>query len=643
MTVDLHWRMPAPDDWADRLAALDAGLPGLAAGGDAAAAGTELRRLAACRLDGRQQLRLEAVVRRFLATGVTPDHYRRLRVGLISARTLSFLVKPLAAAGPARGLLVEAVEAPYDQVSRFALSDFNPFEGERPDVVVVAVDPGMFAGGGGVTDAAGAEHRLESARALIQATADAVRDKVRCPVIISTAPEVVDRVASIDRGMAGSDQNFFAELNRFIAAGGAAGDWIVWDLASLAADVGHARWFDPVRYLQAKAPFAIELSPLVADSLCALLAAHAGKAGRVAVLDLDNTLWGGVIGDDGLDGIKLGQNSPSGEAFVAFQRYLLGLRERGVVLAVCSKNTDAIAREPFRSHPEMLLREAHVAVFQANWEDKATNLRLIAETLNLGLESLVFIDDNPAERARVRQELPLVQTPEMSADPAWYVRDIARSGLFEHMRLNAEDLMRADAYGAEAKRAEIRSRVGNYEEYLASLGMVMDIAPFDEVGRSRIAQLINKSNQFNLTTRRYNEEAVRDMTADPALLCWQVSLRDSFGQHGVVGIIIVRAEGADWVIDTWIQSCRVLSRGVEEAIMNSLFEVAAARGAERVHGLFIETARNGLVVDFYDRMGFERCGEGASPEGVAYVRRVADYDPRPVKIDVRRTDGQAST
>lgn len=637
MTADLHWRMPAPDDWSDRLAALDASLPGLSAGPIANALGVELRRLAGARLDGRQQLRLEAVVRRFLASGVTPDHFRRLRVGLLSARTLSYLVRPLAAAGPARGLLVEALEAPYDQINRFALSDYNPFEGEAPDVVVVAVDPGMFAAGGGVTDATTAGQRLDNARSLIQATADAVRDKVRCPVIISTLPEVVDRVASIDRGLAGSDLNFFGELNRFIGEGGANGDWIVWDLASLAAEVGHARWFDPVRYLQAKAPFAIELSPLVADSLCALLAAYAGKAGRVAVLDLDNTLWGGVIGDDGLDGIKLGQNSPSGEAFVAFQRYLLGLRERGVVLAVCSKNTDEIAREPFRRHPEMLLREAQIAVFQANWEDKATNLRLIAETLNLGLESLVFIDDNPAERARVRQELPLVQTPEMSPDPAYYVRDIARSGLFEHMRLNAEDLMRADAYGAEAKRAEIRSRVGNYDEYLASLGMVMEIAPFDDVGRSRIAQLINKSNQFNLTTRRYNEEAVREMTADPSLLCWQVSLSDSFGQHGVVGIVIVRAAGAEWSIDTWIQSCRVLSRGVEEAIMNSLFETALQRGAETVQGLFIETARNGLVADFYDRMGFERRAGDASAEGVLYACRVAAFNRKPVKIEVRLT------
>lgn len=634
MTPDFHWRMPAPEDWSDRLAALESSLPGLTPGPEANAVGEALRRLAGCRLDGRQQLRLEGLVRRVLATGVTPDYFRRLRVGLLSARTLSFLVRPLAAAGPARGLLLEAVEAPYDQISRFALSDFNPFEGGSPDVVVVAVDPGMFAGGGAVTDAETAAQRLDSARSLILATADAVRDKVKCPVIISTVPEVVDRVASIDRGLAGSDLGFYTALNQFIAAGGASGDWIVWDLASLAADIGHGRWFDPVRYLQAKAPFAIELSPLVADSLCALLAAYAGKAGRVAVLDLDNTLWGGVIGDDGLDGIKLGQNSPSGEAFVAFQRYLLGLRERGVVLAVCSKNTDEIAREPFRRHPEMLLRESHVAVFQANWEDKATNLRLIAETLNLGLESLVFIDDNPAERARVRQELPLVQTPEMSADPAWYIRDIARSGVFEHMRLNAEDLMRADAYGAEARRAEIRSRVGNYDEYLASLGMVMDIAPFDELGRSRIAQLINKSNQFNLTTRRYNEEAVRDMTADPSLLCWQVSLKDSFGQHGVVGIVIVRTDGADWAIDTWVQSCRVLSRGVEEAIMNSLFQTAARHGAETVHGLFIETARNGLVVDFYDRMGFQRAEGAVGDEGLAYVCRVDLYEPRPVKIDV---------
>ena len=234
-----------------------------------------------------------------------------------------------------------------------------------------------------------------------------------------------------------------------------------------------------------------------------------GKAARALVLDLDNTLWGGVIGDDGISGIRLGQNSAEGEAFIAFQHFILRLRERGIVLAVCSKNTDMVARDPFRNHPEMVLKEDHVAVFQANWNDKATNIRSIADKLDLGLESLAYIDDNPAERERVRQELPLLSTIEVGEDPSFFIERIAHSGLFDHLPLNSDDLARAQSYGGRAAVAEIRARVGNYDEYLTSLQMRMMIAPFDDVGRPRIVQLINKSNQFNLTTRRYNDEEVK--------------------------------------------------------------------------------------------------------------------------------------
>jgi FkbH-like protein len=355
-----------------------------------------------------------------------------------------------------------------------------------------------------------------------------------------------------------------------------------------------------------------------------------GKAGRVAVLDLDNTLWGGVIGDDGLSGIRLGQNSAEGEAFVAFQRFVLELRARGVVLAVCSKNSDAVARLPFREHPDMLLHEDQIAVFQANWEDKATNIKAIGDALNLGLESLVLIDDNPAERERVRQQFALVKVPEIGEDPALFPSRLVASGLFEHLPLTADDIGRADAYGTEARRAEIRTRSGNYSEYLASLSMRMTIAPFDEVGLPRIAQLVNKSNQFNLRTQRYNEEALRAMMTDQGSLCWQVRLEDSFGSHGMIAVVIVRRDASDWFIDTWLQSCRVLERGVEAAIMNALSDVAGRQGAGRLVGEYLPTSRNELVADFFDRMGFTPI-DGATGR---YQLKLPEASPREVFIDV---------
>jgi len=280
------------------------------------------------------------------------------------------------------------------------------------------------------------------------------------------------------------------------------------------------------------------------------------------------------------------------------------LRDRGIVLAVCSKNTDEIAREPFRSHPEMILREHHIAVFQANWEDKASNVQAIAEALNLGLESLVFVDDNPAERERVRQELPLVCVPEIGSEPAAFPYLISGAGVFEHLVLNADDLGRAQSYEGNARRAELQTKAGNYDEYLQSLRMSLELSHFDELGRARIAQLINKSNQFNLTTRRYDEEDVRRLEADPNVLCWQARLTDTFSAHGMIGVVIVRQKPNEWLIDTWLQSCRVLSRGVEQTLLNELVRLARVAGVERIVGEYVPTARNGMVADFYPRLGF---------------------------------------
>ena len=241
--------------------------------------------------------------------------------------------------------------------------------------------------------------------------------------------------------------------------------------------------------------------PLYADHIGRLLGAARGKARKCLVMDLDNTLWGGVIGDDGLEGLVLGQNSVVGEAHVALQRFILDLRRRGVVLAVCSKNEDATARLPFREHTEMVLEENQIAVFMANWSDKASNLREIAATLNIGIDSLVLLDDNAREREQVRQVLPEVAVPELTEDPADYITLLADAGYFEAVGLSEEDMARADFYQANSERISLQ-KVGNLEEYLRSLQMVATISSFDAIGRVRIVQLINKSNQFNLTTRR---------------------------------------------------------------------------------------------------------------------------------------------
>ncbi|MDB5438420.1 MAG: methoxymalonyl-ACP biosynthesis protein FkbH [Caulobacteraceae bacterium] len=602
--VDFAWRAPAGGDWLERWTALDAQVRSGLTPQTVDEAGLELRCLARRRLDDRQQLKLEKLSVRLAATPSTPANFRRFRLGVLAARTWDLMTGPIAAAGAARGLLIQVIHAGYDEIDAFAHGASDALAGQDLDAVLVALDAASFAPQTDLLDQAAEDAAFEARVAKFASLAQAVRETAGCVPILATLPDGEVRVSGADLGVTGSRVRLIARLNIVLGEGARRGDWILWDQAELAQWLGHVRWLDPAGRRLAKTPFAGVLAPLVADHLCALLSAVVGKAGRVAVVDLDNTLWGGVIGDDGLEGIRLGQNSAEGEAYLAFQAYLLDLRARGVVLAVCSKNSEAVAREPFRSHPDMLLREEHFAVFQANWLDKASNIQAIAQSLNLGPESIVLLDDNPAEREQVRQALPLVNVPEIGDDPALFELLVRRSGAFEHLSLTREDIERASAYGAEARRALVRTEIGDYDAYLASLDMTMTIAPFDELGLPRIVQLMAKSNQFNLTTRRYNDEAIRRMIADETVLGWQVRLDDAFGGHGVIGALIVRMQAREWLVESWIQSCRILRRGVEEAIMNTLMAHARLAGVNRIVGEFIPTPRNAMVADFYERLGF---------------------------------------
>jgi FkbH-like protein len=402
------------------------------------------------------------------------------------------------------------------------------------------------------------------------------------------------------------------------------GQDVLLDVAALSGVVGTANWFSSREWHLAKMPIAMACQPLYADHVCRVLGAMRGKARRCLILDLDNTLWGGVIGDDGLDGIRLGQGDPVGEAHLALQRYALMLHQRGVVLAVCSKNEEAVAREVFRKHPDMLLREEHIAVFQANWVDKAGNIRAIAQELSLGLSSFVFVDDNPAERAIVRQHLPEVAVPELSDDPAQYEQILASAGYFEAITFSQEDAARTGFYRDNARRAELLEQSGDLDAYLASLDMEIHFSPFDAIGRSRIVQLINKSNQFNLTTRRYGAVEIEAMAGDPDLITLQVRLSDRFGDNGMISTVILRPsdESDVWEIDLWLMSCRVLGRRVEDAVLNEISMQVRQRGGRWLKGAFIPTDRNMIVRDHYARLGFEADGQG--DDGVTYWRWPTD-------------------
>ena len=645
------WRPKMTEDWLQRCSVLDTRIRALDEKSPAAefdAISIEARRLAGHALGPRENLKMERLARRMVAqhgrfAGLTP-----FRVGLISNRTVSHLIAPLSAAGLVRGLLVDAFEVPYawvvrrahdrDKSGEFARAGASPHAHipVRAEASVIILDENAFGGSDAPLDTEREEQALGDARVFLRRTVASVDDEVGGRAIVSTLPLAAWNISSCEAALGGSSQSFVLRLNRLIADGARGGEWLMWDLGALASRVGGDSWFDDIRFYEAKIPFRFELAPLVADHLSRILAAIGGKSCRALVLDLDDTLWGGVVGDDGISGIRLGQNSAEGEAYVAFQRFLLNLRQRGIVLAVCSRNSDAIAREPFQHHPEMLLREEHFAVFQANWSDKAANLRVIAETLGLGLESIAFADDSPAERARVRQELPMVSVIELGSEPACYPARIANSGVFEHLPLNSDDRSRADSYKARAVGAAHAATIDNYDDYLQSLKMTISVSRFDAIGRSRIAQLINKSNQFNLTTRRYSEMDVQRFEESPAeFLCWQVRLDDAFGQHGIISVLIVRKLPEVWTIDTWLMSCRVLARGVEETLMNILMQDAREAGVQNIIGEYVPTPRNAVVADLYSRMGFASIG--TDPSGTSrYSAIPASYVSANSFLEVRR-------
>jgi FkbH-like protein len=431
-----------------------------------------------------------------------------------------------------------------------------------------------------------------------------LHERLNCQVIqnnFDTPPWQV--FGNLEMSWAGAPGNFIDRVNRALCS--VAPAWVsIHDVDRLASMIGRWNWGDERFFHIAKLPCAPEYLPVYGRSVASLIAARLGRSRKCLVLDLDNTMWGGVIGDDGLAGIKLGQGEATGESFVAFQRYIKGLAERGVILAVCSKNEDNNAREPFEKHPEMVLKLGDISCFVANWDDKAANIRRIAQELNIGLDALVFVDDNPAERSIVRRLVPEVAVPELPDDPADYLRVLDAGRYFDAVSMSGEDFKRTEYYKANSERRQIASAAGDIEQFLASLGMRAHIGPIGAMELERSVQLIGKSNQFNLTTRRYSAADVQAMMERPDWITRQVKLADKFGDNGLISVLLARQEGDALAIDTWLMSCRVLKRGVEQLLLNDVIEAARARGLARVTGQYLPTAKNVLVKDHYAALGF---------------------------------------
>lgn len=603
--LDLPW-LPQPGaGWRDEVRAL----------ADDAAPGPAMQRLAGHALDAAQSRMLSRQVVRAIAAGKPLAPLSPLRLSVLSSATFDFIADALPAAAARHGLALDLHVAPLDTIEPEAMDPASGTYAHAPDAVLLMIDHRWLGLGEPCLDRDPAA-LVDAAEARLVRVAGALKGNgVGALVLPTLAVPPHGLFGSLDRLVEGSVRSLASAFNARLPGIARQLGALVLDVAALAEEVGTARWFHAPGYHLYKLPFLSAAVPLYADWLGRLLGAMRGKARKCLVLDLDNTCWGGVIGDDGLEGIRIGPGSAEGESFLAVQHVALELKARGVILAVSSKNDDANARAPFRDHPDMALREADVAVFQANWEPKPANLSAIAETLAIGLDSLVFLDDNAAERAQVRATLPMVAVPELPADAAYYPALLRAAGYFEAVSFSDEDRTRSASYAANAQRVAVAEASASAGDYLSALEMRIHHAPFDALGVPRIAQLVNKSNQFNLTTRRYSEPEIAAMAADPALFTSQTRLADRFGSFGMIGVVIARPQGADaWEIDTWLMSCRVLGRRVEEAMLAHLVAAARAAGIATIRALYLPTGKNGMVREHYDKLGFtllEEASDGA--------------------------------
>jgi len=602
--TDLHW-LPVVPDWRERLKALSS---------DPSTAWENAVTLANARLNFVLTNALDETIRRILPNGPDVLSTKKVRLAVLGSSTVTHLLPAIRVGGLRRGVWIDTYESEYGQYLQELSQAHSPLHEFAPNAVLIALDAYHLTAGA----TSGLAH--EEADAALREVRDRIREvwrlakqAFRCQIVHQAVlPVHLPLLGNNEHRLPGSRANLVSRLNQSIRLMAETDNVDILAVDDRAARDGIGKWHDTALWHRSKQEIVPTAGPFYGDLVGRWVAATQGRSFKCLVLDLDNTLWGGVIGDDGLDGIVLGQGTPLGEAYIAFQNYARELSRRGVILAVCSKNDETNAREPFEKHPDMILRRSDIASFVANWLNKPDNLRTIAQELNIGLDALVFVDDNPFERDLVRRELPMVAVPEVSDDPTSYPVALADAGYFEALSVTDEDRERTSQYQGNNARDALRAAVTDLPSYLRGLEMRLVWQRFDNIGLQRIVQLINKSNQFNLTTRRRTEEEVTAIIADPDSFGLQLRLLDRFGDNGIIAVIIGRLQqspgihdqGKDLYIDTWLMSCRVLGRQVEPATLDLIVLEAARLGARRVVGEYVPTKKNGIVRDHYARLGF---------------------------------------
>ena len=529
-----------------------------------------------------------------------------IKIAVLGDSATQLLCQALKGYSYTQGIHLDIWEADYNQVYQTVSDEHSLLYSSTHDYVIIFQSSKKLLSNFYKKNTGQKRKFAEEQLAFVEKITDTINSRIKCTIIYLNYPEINDAVF----GNFGNklDISFLYQLRlmnvELMKLAQRKKNVNICDLSAIQNILGSKITVSEKFYITTDNVLELDVLPVVAKQITDIILAYSGRFKKCLVLDLDNTMWGGIIGDDGIEGIEIGDLG-IGKAFTKLQQWVKQLKERGIILAVCSKNTEHLAKEPFEKHPDMILRLEDIAVFVANWENKVDNIRYIQSILNIGFDSMVFLDDSPFEREMVRKGIPEMTVPDLPEDPAEYLPFLYEQNLFETTSFTEEDNKRNDQYREEAERTVMQHAFTNQDEFLQSLLMTAVIQPINTFTLPRAAQLTQRSNQFNVRTIRYTEEQVKIIIADKNKYTLTVSLQDKFGDYGLISLVIAEKKtDTDMFIDTWIMSCRVLKRKVEQFVLNEIVTLARKHNFKRIVGEYIPTPKNGLVKDHFKTLGF---------------------------------------
>ena len=531
---------------------------------------------------------------------------RKIKIAVLGDTATQMYVQALKGYSYEEGLNLDIFEADYDQIERQVFDPGSELYQFEPEFVILFYSSNKLLSKFyklSLTDKKEfTKHHIEKIENIYLQISSRLKSKVICFNLHEINDSIFGNFANK------TDVSFVYQLRRInlelMNLSQNLKNLFILDLNILQSQYGHTFVTDHKIYINTDLLFSVDFLPIIAKNTLDNILSVTGKFRKCLILDLDNTLWGGIIGDDGIENILIGDLG-IGKAFTEFQLWIKQLKLRGIILAACSKNNEATAKEPFEKHPDMVLKLDDFAVFVANWENKVDNIRYIQNILNIGFDSMVFLDDNPFERNMVRENIKDISVPELPEDPAEYLLYLRTLNLFETASFTEEDEQRTLQYQEEAKRTIVQQKFTNEADFLKNLDMEALVKPFNKFNTPRVSQLTQRSNQFNLRTIRYTEEEIESITANPYYITLAFSLKVKFGDYGLICVIILKKQENDLFIDTWLMSCRVLKRGMENFVLNTIVENTIESGCNKLIGEYIPTSKNMMVKDHYLNLGFK--------------------------------------